>query len=46
MEAALDVNAFDGQSSCFVITPAGNLLFSATDQYLQSSNLPRLARAR
>ena len=27
MEAALDVNAFDGQSSCFVITPAGNLLF-------------------
>lgn len=39
MEAALDVNAFDGQSSCFVITPAGNLLFSATDQYSQSSNL-------
>ena len=34
-----DVNAFDGQSSCFVITPAGNLLFSATDQYSQSSNL-------
>ena len=33
MEAALDVNAFDGQSSCFVITPAGNLLFSATNQY-------------
>ena len=39
MEAALDVNAFDGQSSCFVITPAGNLLFSATDQYSQSANL-------
>ena len=39
MEATLDVNAFDGQSSCFVITPAGNLLFSATDQYSQSSNL-------
>ena len=39
MEATLDVNAFDGQSSCFVITPAGNLLFSATDQYSQSANL-------
>ena len=39
MEATLDVNAFDGQSSCFVITPNGNLLFSATDQYSQSANL-------
>ena len=39
MEAALDVNAFDGQSSCFVITPSGSLLFSATDQYSQSANL-------
>ena len=39
MEATLDVNAFDGQSSCFVITSHGNLLFSATDQYSQSANL-------
>lgn len=38
------MNAFDGQSSCFVITPAGNLLFSATDQYSQSSNLLDWAR--